>query len=283
MMERIYTRRLGKRATTIVLLLILAYGAGQAEPQGASASAMRTHRVWQAQSDNPAKQESGLEIKQPLAVTGARVSPAKGKMRVGKAQLTAQHHGHPSEFWIQSADTTLEYDDDADGYFHAFTVGFDADLHYGFADVYAVLYLSFEGGPWNHLATTNIFEIAENDPYDAYSVHTVLDYGYPSGHYDVLIELYEASHDVWVASLGPNEAHALSVLPLEDTERDTPDHRDHGSVEVEYGGGSYGPWEVLLFAIGWVARTVRQRVQLLTTHSRRVPSTPRAVVVHRQP
>ena len=123
---------------------------------------------------------------------------------------------------------------------------FDADVDAGDAYVFAQLYLSFEGGPWNHYFTTDVFHILEDVGYDDYEVVTRLLEGYPSGYYDVLIELYDADGDTHVASYGPYEDLALSALPLEDQSRDAlyPYSESHG------GGGSLGLFSLLLLASG---------------------------------
>lgn len=141
-----------------------------------------------------------------------------------------------NDVWFYSTESMLRVDADGDGYFHAFSIAFDADLRYGGADVYARLYLSYEGGPWNHYATTDVFTIQASDPDDGYVVDTVLELGYPRGHYDVLIELYEAYDQTRIASVGPAESYALAGLPLEDAGRDQVDTHPSGHG----GGGGLG-------------------------------------------
>ena len=157
---------------------------------------------------------------------------------------------HPADqvFRVYDAQTLLSADDDEDGFYHQLRVTFDADVDHGDAFVYARLYLSFEGGPWNHYFTTNVFHILEEVSYDDYEVFTRLLEGYPTGYYDVLIELYDADWDLHVASYGPDEDGALRALPLEDLERDYlgdayPVSDSHG------GGGSLSLLGLLLLAL----------------------------------
>ena len=121
---------------------------------------------------------------------------------------------------VYDAYTELVFDDDGDGHFHYFKVTFDADTDHFAADVYARLYLSLEGGPWLEYFITDVFTLIGSSGVDDYEVSTELVTGYPTGYYDVLIELYEADYDEHVASFGPFESSALSMLPLEDLESD---------------------------------------------------------------
>lgn len=121
---------------------------------------------------------------------------------------------------VYDAYTELVYDDDGDGHYHYFKLTFDADTDHLAADVYARLYLSLEGGPWQEYFITNVFTLIGASGVDDYEVKTELVSGYPTGYYDLLIELYEAQYDEHIASFGPFESSALSLLPLEDLEHD---------------------------------------------------------------
>ncbi len=133
-------------------------------------------------------------------------------------------------------------------FFTSLRITFDADVDHGDAFVYAKLYLSLEGGPWNHYFTTDVFHILEDVSFDDYEVVTRLLEGYPTGYYDVLIELYDADWDLHVASYGPDEDGALRALPIEDEQRDYP-----GDVypvsDSHGGGGSFGLMSLLLLAV----------------------------------
>ncbi len=160
---------------------------------------------------------------------------------------------HPTGrvFSVFDAATVLSWDDDGDGFFHRLRVSFDPDVSDGSeAWVYARLYLSLEGGPWNHFHTTEVFSITGDASDDAYEVVTRLLDGYPTGYYDVLIELYDADYDLLVVNYGPYEDRDLSVLPLEDSYRD--------SYEEIGGGGAMGAGLLLLMLTG-VLRVVGSR------------------------
>jgi hypothetical protein len=120
----------------------------------------------------------------------------------------------------------ISRDDDDDGYYHRLKVVFDADTSGDEVWVYARLYLSLEGGPWNHYYTTDLFPVEGDTRDDEYEVVTRLLDGYPTGYYDVLIELYDGDDELLAVNYGPYEDDDLAVLPLEDSYRDD-----------DYGGG----------------------------------------------
>ncbi|MEM8816576.1 MAG: choice-of-anchor H family protein [Pseudomonadota bacterium] len=137
------------------------------------------------------------------------------------------------DYWIYSVDVELFNDSDRDGFFHGIDLLFDADTVYAIADVYAVAYLSYEGGPWNEYAVSPDITLFGSTSTDDYVLVTELLTGYPSGRYDILIELYESSTGLYVASAGPSESFELVDLPLEDANRDQPQQ----PVSVTRGGG----------------------------------------------
>jgi hypothetical protein len=171
----------------------------------------------------------------PLLLEGAREGSTAAKDVLAAADIR--------QFWIYDARTELAGDEDHDGFFYRLRVTFDADVDIGGANVYAMLYLSYEEGPWNHYFTTDVFYILEDSFYDDYEVVTQLLEGYPTGYYDILIELYDADRDVLVATYGPYEDVALDNIPLEDQLRDIPD--DDG------GGGGIGWLGLSLFGAWW--------------------------------
>jgi hypothetical protein len=153
-------------------------------------------------------------------------------------------------------------DDDLDGYYHGIDVLFDADTVYEEADVYAVLYLSYEGGPWNEYTTTDTFRIFGATSDDEYVVVTELLTGYPRGSYDLLIDLYDTFDGQLVASYGPEDTSEFFNLPLEDFNRDDP-RRGDSVIVVEKGGGAVDIWTLLaaltyLLAVYLVRRRPRK-------------------------
>jgi len=147
------------------------------------------------------------------------------------------------DFWIYDVDVQLFNDDDFDGYFYGIDVLFDADTNFSAADVYAVLYLSLEGGPWNEYAVTEDFTIYGASGSDEYVLVTELMSGYPTGSYDLLVELFDTYDGTFLASFGPDDSSATSFLPLEDFNRDAP-VREVVIVESHGGGGGLDAWLV---------------------------------------
>lgn len=163
-----------------------------------------------------------------------------------------------TDFWFYTADVVLFNDHDNDGYFHGIDLLFDADTYFAAADVYAVVYLSFEGGPWNEYAVTDTFTIFGASSDDEYVIVTELVSGYPSGSYDLLIELFDAYDDAFLASFGPEDTSELAFLPLEDADRDTPvEDLPEVIVVHEHGGGGAG-W-LWLAILGFAAVATRWR------------------------
>lgn len=135
----------------------------------------------------------------------------------------AQLSGRFSDFTLYGAASALRSDRDGDGYHSEFRIRFDADVIVGGAYVYAKLYLRRAGeSEWFLYHETDDFYITGQTSDDEYYVTTTLDDGYPTGEYDVLIDLYESGFSGIVATLGPGESGALSYLPLEESGLDVP-------------------------------------------------------------
>lgn len=220
----------------------------------------------EARRSTSAQYEGGRDDSSPSVITkdrfdalvtdGERTRPGarQGNAKPGTSSLQSADH----EFWFFLADVVLFGDDDNDGHFFGIDLLFDADTIFEAADVYAVLYLSFEGGPWNEYHVTDVFTIFGATSDDEYVVVTELESGYPRGSYDLLIELYDTFDGRFVASFGPVDTSELSFLPLEDFERDDPHFRppvghSHG------GGGAVRLWGVAILALFTPAVFMRRR------------------------
>ncbi len=169
-----------------------------------------------------------------------------------------------TDFWFYAADVELFADRDGDGYYYGIDLLFDADTIYAFADVYAVIYLSREGGPWEEYAVTENFTLIGASSEDEYVIVTELVSGYPTGSYDILIELFDALDDTFVADMGPADTAELSLLPLEDTAFDTPQSGGTTVIVHESGGGGAFDWPtflVFLVIAGWALREMRKRAR----------------------
>lgn len=168
-----------------------------------------------------------------------------------------------TDFWFYAADVELFADRDGDGYYYGIDLLFDADTIYAFADVYAVVYLSRDGGPWEEYAVTEEFTLVGASSEDEYVIVTELVSGYPPGSYDILIELFDAWDDTFVADIGPADTTELSLLPLEDAEFDTPQNSGTTVIVHESGGGAFDWPTFLVFLViaGWALREMRKRAR----------------------
>lgn len=198
------------------------------------------------------------EARHPALTPGSRKTASEGRRVSGKP-------GTPSaiisqninvDFWFYDAWVSLSYDQDWDGYYTDITLTFDADTYYSMAEVFAVVYLSYEGGAWAEYAYTEDFTIYGELASDEYVIQTTLASGYPTGDYDILIELYDAYTGYLVADMGPEYAQ-LSYLPLEDLILDTPRPEAPAVVTVSHGGG--GAMGCLLLALLPLAATKKYR------------------------
>lgn len=212
-------------------LLVFA-ASGLALAEDSERTSVSRHQV--GGRDNPRVIAETAEEYEALATGSTR---SKGQTRGGLSKTGAPMQSMSYDFWIYEADVILFNDDDRDGYFHGIDLLFDADTIYSHAEVYAVLYLSFEGGPWNEYGVTEDFDIYGASGGDEYVMVTELMSGYPTGSYDILIELFDAWDGSFVASLGPEDTSELGYLPLEDYHRDAPAPPPPVVVNSGHGGG----------------------------------------------
>jgi hypothetical protein len=269
-------------AFAIVSLLassVLLAAEGDAEARVTSNAFFAESGRTQAAPNNVANQE------QPAIVPGAPRD--RSALRSAQSRLAASANSSDSslasavvasapntDFWFYRTDVELFADDDNDGYFSGIDLLFDADTYYSRAEVYAVIYLSYEGGAWTEYAETDDFVINDSSGDDEYVVVTDLVSGYPTGDYDILIELFDAFNNDFVADIGPESTSELSFLPLEDIARDAPGPiAPPVVVNQQSGGGSADLWTLLaalLFAAGVGIR--RRRSLPAPAETRRGPS-----------
>ena len=188
-----------------------------------------------------------------LATEGERSRPGSGDDAAADGE-PRKARASSGDFWIYDADTVLFGDDDRDGYFYGIDLLVDADTVWSSAWVYAVVYLSLDGGPWNEYASTDDFEINGQTADDEYVLVTELRSGYPTGSYDLLIELFDADTGEFLADFGPESSSALSLLPLEDFNRDAPRLDRPVVVRHGHGGGSAGLVTLILLALAGLLR-----------------------------
>ena len=122
-----------------------------------------------------------------------------------------------AEVTIYDAVTELISDINDDGFYHRFAVTIDADTVYPEAYIFAELYLSYEGGPWNYFASSDSYHIYGDSDQDTFTIETELAEGFEPGYYDIRIELYDADTGYRILTYGPYDDTSLSTLPLEDS------------------------------------------------------------------
>ncbi|GIU21479.1 MULTISPECIES: choice-of-anchor H family protein [unclassified Shewanella] len=188
---------------------------GRASVEQAASEPLTREQIIQSHIDK------AMQANQDLAKSGSVKQFANGIYR---------------DFYIYDAYSRLFVDNDYDGFYQTFSVTFDADVEGYYANeranVFAELYLSRNGGPWEHYYTTDIFTIFGNATDDDFEVLTTLESGYRTDHYDVLIDLYEVGYGDIVTTVSSNDFDSLYALPLESSDR------DDVYIEEDYHGGS---------------------------------------------
>lgn len=170
-----------------------------------------------------------------------------------------------SGFNIDAVSTTLMVDDDNDGYYSTFRVTFDPDTNVGVQSAYAVIWVRPQGGEWVKEHESETFVVDPSGNADAYSLTAEWISGYPTSHYDIQIDLYDAATDLLAATAG-SEWSAFSRVPLEDQSRDVapnPPVSGGGGGDTssrERGGGALEMWWV--FALLGLAGVRRWRANL---------------------
>lgn len=173
---------------------------------------------------------------QRIASRQKQLNPTSGQAAIA--------HSFYNEFSFFDVGSFLFDDLDYDGFYHSFSVSFDADVYNpngaAVADVYAELYLSRNGGPWEHYYSTDIFTLYGSTTEDRFEVLTSLEQGYGTDHYDVLIDLYEVGYSDIVATISSFDSNSLYALPLESYDYDDPDYEEH-----HHHSGSLPLWGLL--------------------------------------
>lgn len=179
--------------------------------------------------------QTTVESLEPLSLEGFRLESVPAA-----AVVESTVYYYDGDISIYDASSTLISDFDDDGFYHRFSVAIDADTVYSESWVYARLYLSHEGGPWNYYATSADFHIHGDSELDVFVIETELAEGYPTGYYDIRIELYDAEWGDYLLSYGPYDDDSLSALPLEDSVYDHTSSSVVYSTEVIVAGHSHG-------------------------------------------
>jgi hypothetical protein len=159
------------------LLALTVSGASLADTTDDERSSVSRHIV-SGGRDNPAASSESIEEYESLVISGLRDKEGtrSGSAKTGSGLASAQNFTH--DFWIFDADIVLFNDDDNDGFYHGIDLLFDADTIYSAAEVYAVMYLSLDLGPWNEYGVTEDFWIFGASGTDEYVLVTELMSGY---------------------------------------------------------------------------------------------------------
>jgi hypothetical protein len=237
-----YTGRRYRLSILIAAGLVLMAGPGFADSTGARLSL--TTQSTKANTHVGTARVTTADGFPALLTAGERSQPKAAAAKSG----TGQQRATSNDFWFYTADVVLFNDHDYDGYFHGIDLLFDADTYYDVAEVYAVVYLSLAGGPWNEYAVTEDFTLYGSSSEDEYVIVTELLSGYPSGSYDLLIELFDTHSGEFLADYGPVETPELAFLPLEDAQRDAPIEPEVVVVH-EHGGGASDLWFLLALCL----------------------------------
>lgn len=238
------------RLLASLVVTSLSVAAHHAAAQSTAGSEERVTRS----AAGPASDHAADELRDPTAFELIRRDPAEIETKPRTSNKGTSRVRAFGDSYVYEATTDAFADRDADGYFRYLRVRFDVDSIYSSSWVYAEIYLSADGNAWEHLYSTQDFEVFGSDPEDDYEVETELVSGYVAGLYDVLIEIYDADTGELVDEFGPNESSEFSLLPLEDATRDgapLPPPDEH------HGGGGAVSWLGLAGLLG--ALTLRRR------------------------
>ena len=121
---------------------------------------------------------------------------------------------------------------------------------------------------------TDYFTIFGASGLDDYVVETELFSGYRTGYYDVLIELYD-EFDALVASYGPLDTSALSLLPLEDQQKDGGLVTSPPDFIVSHSHGGGGSTSLLVLALLALVLTTRMTARRISA----VPQGPGSIAL----
>ncbi|MBC3766510.1 choice-of-anchor H family protein [Neptunicella marina] len=217
----------------------------------ASYSVSADEHNWKARStEGQYSKRSEITEKSSKGVKAFSSASSATRQHAAAKVLSSRTVVDDPDFWIYDAWITLDVDTDGDGYYSGFSVEFDADTIYSHADVYARLYLSRGDEDFYEYHTTADFPIDGEDSTDSFVVETDLVDGFPTGDYELLIELYDATTNQLVASLDGYDDDDLYLIPLES---DNHEYREPVVVVTEH-GGSFGWWSVLGLIGIWATR-----------------------------
>lgn len=156
-----------------------------------------------------------------------------------------------ADYSIFDSDSVLISDFDEDGFYHRFSISVDADTLFDHSQVYADIYISYEGGPWEFFTSSDVYDIYLDNYNDEFVIENELTSGYPTGYYDFKIKLFDAHTDEWLVSYDSFDDASLRALPLESANRDDDYLVDDVIVDevYVYGTGSVDFISLVLLAL----------------------------------
>jgi len=237
----------------------------QIEKLKLNAKQIITKKDFVSRDDRIAAYQQGQLTSPDLSVVKPQTMTANTKVTIDRTQVQQAQQSVIGyrDFAIFQAYSRLFDDLDQDGFYQTFSVTFDADV-YGYtlnepANVYAEMYLSRNGGPWEHYYTTDVFTIYGQSEDDDFEVLTTLSQGYQTDFYDVLIDLYEYGYPEVVATLSADESDGLYALALESHDRDVVYEQEIVEEVVIVGGGSLSWGALFLLIAGLFSRRATNR------------------------
>ena len=245
----------------IVLLALPAYGESEKTASTRSISYLSASAPDKAESDTRLK-DAAVQLLPALVTEGYREesSPVYAARYITSYTVPTYTS---SEVMLYDASTTLISDIDHDGFYHRFSVAIDADTIYPEAYIFAEVFLSYEGGPWNFIAASDSYHIHGDSELDTFTIETELAEGFYPGYYDIRIELYDADTGYRILSYGPYDDPSLSALPLEDSWHD--DYTEvivpiESEVIVTATGHTHGSMGLWLLSVPFLAALFRRFV-----------------------
>ncbi|WP_414828381.1 choice-of-anchor H family protein [Alteromonas sp. H39] len=196
------------------------------------------------------------QFKEPVEAAGQSTANTSSKKKgletlKGKSRESIQSL-NDTEFWIYDSWVTVQNDYDYDGYYTTLNIEFDADTVFSQVPVYAVIYLG-KNDVFDSIHVTSVFNIYGDDSNDAFIVESDLVSGFPPRDYEILIELYDADHDVLVAASDGYWDADLAYVSLESENYDVVE--ETVVVVEEHGGTLFIPALLALFGIALYRRT----------------------------
>ena len=234
--ETIKQQVLSLAACTLLVLLATPVVAEESEDNRSS----RTVAFSKAEEPDASSKDALLRQADLVSLPPLKDPGFRQESTVMAAHIITTEYSSHGEVAVYDAVTELISDFDHDGFFHRYSVAIDADTIFDTSYIYARLYLSYEGGPWNYYASSDDYHIHGDSELDTFIIETELADGYPAGYYDLRIEIYDAETDDWLTSYGPYDDASLSALPLEDSYDDSPRELVWYPVETEIVVAAHG-------------------------------------------